>query len=348
MTTTAVAPVRFHLSLNVSDLPRAVEFFERVLGAPTAKRRADYAKFELDSPPLVFSLEPRSPKAAESLNHIGFRFPDAESLVAAQRRLEAAGIATQREEGVECCYARQTKFWVHDLDQRLWEFYVLEGDLDHRGQGQTQDQVTGREAAIETKSERLSKSWEHRMGSPFQPPAEGCDQIRLRGTFNGPVVNGDMQERLTAAYRALRPGGELMVHVLTAEEPVAGELNLPGPAAYVKHVPVRSELMQAMEAAGFRQLQLTTFRSGACFEHRGVPLRETQIVARRPTPIADGECTVVYKGPFRGIIDDSGTVFRRGWPTVIAGSQWEALRNSSEAESFVELPAVAPASHCGG
>jgi catechol 2,3-dioxygenase-like lactoylglutathione lyase family enzyme len=55
----SVAPtVRFHLSLNVSDLGRALEFYRTLFGREPAKRRADYAKFELDDPPLVLSLEP--------------------------------------------------------------------------------------------------------------------------------------------------------------------------------------------------------------------------------------------------------------------------------------------------
>ena len=55
-----------------------------------------------------------------------------------QERLEKAGIRSQREEGVECCYARQTKFWVHDPDNTLWELYTLDDDdLDHRGRGQS-------------------------------------------------------------------------------------------------------------------------------------------------------------------------------------------------------------------
>ena len=56
MTTTN--PVRFHLSLNVADLKRSVEFFRVLFGMAPAKLRPDYAKFEPDEPPLVLSLEP--------------------------------------------------------------------------------------------------------------------------------------------------------------------------------------------------------------------------------------------------------------------------------------------------
>jgi hypothetical protein len=70
---------------------------------------------------------------AGPLNHLGFRVGNAEQLVEIQRRLEKAGFRTGRQDGVECCYAKQTKFWVADPDGVLWEIYVLQGDIDHKG-----------------------------------------------------------------------------------------------------------------------------------------------------------------------------------------------------------------------
>lgn len=137
-----VAPaIRFHLSLNVGDLERSAAFYRILFGREPAKCRSDYAKFELDDPPLVLSLEPAPRGGGGALNHLGFRVPDSATLVAVQKRLETAGIRTRREEGVECCYARQTKFWVTDPDQTLWEFYTLDEDIDHRGPGQTREQM---------------------------------------------------------------------------------------------------------------------------------------------------------------------------------------------------------------
>jgi len=142
-----IAPaVRFHLSLNVANLERSVAFYRILFGCDPAKCRPDYAKFELDDPPLVLSLEPTPPGPGGALNHLGFRMSDSASLVAVQMRLERAGVRTKREEGVECCYARQTKFWVTDPDQTLWEMYTLEEDIDHRGAGQTLEQMLPQES----------------------------------------------------------------------------------------------------------------------------------------------------------------------------------------------------------
>ena len=123
----------FHVSLNVTNLARAVTFYEALFGIPPAKHHADYAKFEVEDPPLVLSLEPARRVAGSSLNHLGLRMTAPEALVDVQRRLEAHGYATLRENGVACCYAKQTKFWVRDPDARRWEVYVLEEDLEHHG-----------------------------------------------------------------------------------------------------------------------------------------------------------------------------------------------------------------------
>lgn len=140
--------VRFHLSLNVTNLERSVAFYRILFGMEPAKQRPDYAKFEPDDPPLVLSLEPNGRSGPGTLNHLGIRLPDARTLVAMQERLERAGIRSQREEGVECCYAKQTKFWVNDPDNTLWELYVLEDDhLDHRGAGQAAEMMPTKVAA---------------------------------------------------------------------------------------------------------------------------------------------------------------------------------------------------------
>lgn len=142
VTALTMAPaIRFHLSLNVAELERSIAFYRILFGCDPAKCRPDYAKFELDDPPLVLSLEPTPRGVGGALNHLGFRMPDSAALVAVQMRLEKAGIRTQRQEGVECCYARQTKFWVTDPDQTLWEIYTLDEDIDHRGAGQTREEM---------------------------------------------------------------------------------------------------------------------------------------------------------------------------------------------------------------
>jgi catechol 2,3-dioxygenase-like lactoylglutathione lyase family enzyme len=131
----ATEVVKFHVSLNVSDLPRSLAFYQALLGTAAVKAYSDYAKFEVEEPPVVLSLKPQRAVKGGPLNHLGLRVKTSEELVAIQRRLEAAGHRTSRQDDVRCCYAHQTKFWVADPDDTLWEVYLLHADFERWGEG---------------------------------------------------------------------------------------------------------------------------------------------------------------------------------------------------------------------
>jgi catechol 2,3-dioxygenase-like lactoylglutathione lyase family enzyme len=288
-TLTMAPAIRFHLSLNVSDLGRSIAFYRVLFGMPPAKVRGDYVKFELEDPPLVLSLEPAARASGGALNHLGFRMADSESLVAMQRRLGTAGIDSRREEGVECCYARQTKFWVTDPDGTLWEIYTLEEDIDHRGRGQTPEEMlpsAARPTAVMGSAPASQVIWEHRLGDAVPvaiPVADGAaEEVRLRGTLNQPLTAEVKEGLMREACRVLRPGGRLFVHVLVADRALAAAPNLPGPAASVKHVPLQSEPLRLLESAGLHTVRVLKLDSSPCFTQDTVEMHEMQIEGRKP------------------------------------------------------------------
>lgn len=355
---TAHIATKFHLSLNVNDLGRSVAFLRALLGTDPAKLRPDYAKFELSDPPLVLSLEPHGFAGRGALNHVGFRMPDSAALVDAQRRLEAAGIETQREEGVECCYARQTKFWVTDPDGTLWEVYVFEGDIEHRGAGQALEVISpgGREftpmdepAASESEA-APPVTVIHRLGQPFterlcnsggQVCADGSvDHVLLQGTFNARIDSVERKRILREVKRVLRPDGEVLVHVLTSLRALPDDvrLQLPGPAAVVEQAPTDHDLLEELEELGFTGIRYAKFGAAPCFVYQGAEMRETKLLAYKPADaVTSATHMAMYKGPFRELRDDSGRVFRRGERSAIDEATWNLLKNGPVAEQFLLL-----------
>jgi len=127
---------KFHACLNVSDLERSLEFYTALLGGPPVKAYEDYAKFEIDVPPLILSLKPKRACAGGPLNHLGLRVTSNEQLEAIHTRMKKAGARIGRQDDVACCYALQTKLWITDPDQTLWEVYVFHEDAPDWGEKQ--------------------------------------------------------------------------------------------------------------------------------------------------------------------------------------------------------------------
>jgi catechol 2,3-dioxygenase-like lactoylglutathione lyase family enzyme len=347
---TARGVTKFHLSLNVNHLDRSITFLQSLLGVAPAKRRDDYAKFELNDPPMVLSLEPHGFSGRAALNHVGFRLPDSAALVEAQRRLEAAGITTQREEGVECCYARQTKFWVTDPDGTLWEIYVFEGDIDHRGAGQALEVITPPASGASSDAAAQPITVMHRLGQGFSGrlyDADGvacadaaADEVLLQGTFNARLDAADRQRVLQEVLRVLRPGGQVLVHVLTASSPLpeGAKLQLPGPAAAVEQTPLDRDLLAELEHSGFVGVHYAKFGASPCFHYQQIEMRETKLLAYKPAAADKPTHVAIYKGPFRELRDDSGKVFRRGERVTIGQADYELLKKGPAAEQFLLLP----------
>lgn len=327
---------KFHFGLNVASLARSVEFYSLFFGQPPCKFLDDYAKFELREPPLVMSLLPNSQTRGGTLCHLGLRMPDMVALVDVQRRLEEGGVRTQREEGVECCYAKQTKFWVTDADLNLWEVYVVAEDLEYHGIDLPPRIVDKPKATAGAK-----EIWEHRLTQPLPArlPHDDAtlDEVRLEGTFGLERTCDELARLWSEAWRVLKPGGKVHVHNLVASDRFAnGTPTLPGPAAVIKHVPLEDEIVRDMERAGFHAMQYDKLGDHPCFTFEGVELREMRLSGSKPVasePTATRR-TVIYRGPFDRVTDDAGNIYSRGQKTLVSDDWWRSLDDSPFAHQF--------------
>ena len=125
-----VAAVKAHLSLNVADVEKSIAFYRAMLGIDPAKVRSDYAKFDVENPPLNLTLNQVAVSSKGTLSHLGIQLASSEDVLSVRERWEAAGLDPRDEMQVNCCYAVQDKTWVLDPDGNEWEaFVVLEDNL---------------------------------------------------------------------------------------------------------------------------------------------------------------------------------------------------------------------------
>lgn len=114
---------RLHISLNVSELRQSVEFYRVFFGVNPVKVRTGYAKFEVREPALNFTLN-EFPGNVGVEGHLGVQLKNTSFIREAFGRFKAQGFNLIEEDGVGCCYAVQSKFWVADPDGYRWEMFV--------------------------------------------------------------------------------------------------------------------------------------------------------------------------------------------------------------------------------
>ncbi|MCW7540995.1 VOC family protein [Aquabacterium sp. A7-Y] len=114
---------RIHVSLNVTDLVRSMYFYMHFFGVEPSKVRDGYAKFDLQDPPINFSIN-ENPLDTRNQGHLGIQVKSTCVVQEMYERLQRENFKLITEDGTECCYAVQTKLWVADPDGNRWEVFV--------------------------------------------------------------------------------------------------------------------------------------------------------------------------------------------------------------------------------
>ncbi len=120
-----VNALKAHLALNVSDVTTSIEFYRKLFGIEPSKVRTGYAKFDVQNPPLNFTLNQGVVANRGALSHLGIQVRSTEDVLATRQRWQDSGLLTRDEMHTNCCYATQDKTWVRDPDGNEWEVFVV-------------------------------------------------------------------------------------------------------------------------------------------------------------------------------------------------------------------------------
>lgn len=117
--------MRPHVSINVKDVGKSVEFYKNIFEIAPQKQTSNYAKFDLKAPALNFSMQ--SGGEISRVSHFGIEVDSADEVMKWQKVLTEKGVVKLIETDSKCCFARQDKVWFTDPDGNEWEvFYVYE------------------------------------------------------------------------------------------------------------------------------------------------------------------------------------------------------------------------------
>lgn len=117
--------MKVHISLNVSDVKQSIEFYKKMLGVEPVKVKNDYAKFDVQNPPLNLTMNQIAVEKGGSLSHLGLQVESTDEVLTIGKRWVENGLTTLDEMKTDCCYALQDKTWVSDPDGNKWEVFVV-------------------------------------------------------------------------------------------------------------------------------------------------------------------------------------------------------------------------------
>jgi catechol 2,3-dioxygenase-like lactoylglutathione lyase family enzyme len=117
--------LKAHLAINVTNVENSVEFYKKMFGIEPSKIRVGYAKFDVQNPPLNFTLNQVAFNGSGALSHLGIQVAATDDVIALRDQWKASGLMPREEMQTTCCYALQDKAWVNDPDGNEWEVFVV-------------------------------------------------------------------------------------------------------------------------------------------------------------------------------------------------------------------------------
>src|SRR5271155_3102128 len=104
-----VIALKAHIAIHVRNVARSTEFYRKMFGVEPSKVRTGYAKFDVQNPPLNFTLNEAVFHDAGALSHMGIQVASTADVLTIRQRWADEGLITRDEMQTDCCYARQDK-----------------------------------------------------------------------------------------------------------------------------------------------------------------------------------------------------------------------------------------------
>src|SRR2546425_10117187 len=103
---------KVHVHMQVSDLSKSREFYERFFGGAPVKMKPGYVKFLPDWAPVNLALSQGRAGGEGTVDHMGIQVDAPEAVMVQLQRVKAAGGARGGGKGGQGCHPNPKQFWV--------------------------------------------------------------------------------------------------------------------------------------------------------------------------------------------------------------------------------------------
>lgn len=175
--------------------------------------------------------------------------------------------------------------------------------------------------------------------------AESVDVVVSNCVLN--LVRPEDKSRLfEEIHRVLRRGGRAVISDIVSDEDIPEHLQRDPDlwSGCVSGAFREDRFLHAFEEAGFYGITVVERHAEPWRTVEGIEFRSVTVVAYKGKegPCLDQKHAVVYRGPFRQVVDDDGHVFRRGDRVAVCGKTYGILTREPYADHFDRIPPNAP------
>ena len=160
------------------------------------------------------------------------------------------------------------------------------------------------------------------------------------------VEQKDRASMLAEIFRVLKKGGKAAISDIVCDERVPQELQ-DDPVLWsgcISGAWEETEFLKAFEDAGFHGIEIAAYQEEPWQTGAGIQFRSMTVVAFKGKQGAcwDHKQAVVYKGPFKNVLDDDGHSYPRGVRVAVCQKTFDLLAKGPYADSFVFIEPLEP------
>jgi ubiquinone/menaquinone biosynthesis C-methylase UbiE len=158
----------------------------------------------------------------------------------------------------------------------------------------------------------------------------------------------DKKQLFTEIFRVLKRGGRAVISDIVSDEdiPLHLQQNAELWSGCISGAFREDLFLDAFENAGFYGLEILDRQEKPWRTVEGIEFRSMTVAAYKGK---QGECwehkqAVIYKGPFRQVVDDDGHVLRRGMRVAVCEKTFNIYSKAPYRDSFALVPPLVPVS----
>ena len=152
------------------------------------------------------------------------------------------------------------------------------------------------------------------------------------------VRPGDKTQLFREIHRVLRRGGRAVISDIVCDEDVPAHMAADPElwSGCISGAFREDHFLEAFEAAGFYGISVAEWQSEPWQVVDGIEFRSVTVVAYKGKegPCLEQNHAVVYRGPFREVMDDEGHRLRRGTRTAVCARTYDIYSRAPYAEQF--------------